>query len=223
MKAKIGMITIGQSPRDDVVPNIMRFLGPGIEVLEAGALDGLSIEDIENMTPKNGDYMLVTRMRDGAQVTISKSHILSRMQECIDDLVEKGVDLIVILCTGEFPDFTSEKIVLRLDRLLDGVVRGILLHGTLAIVAPSKDQLPQMRKKWKSRDFKVIVESASPYVAQDEITKVARKLAKKNVDLVLLDCIGFNNEMKDRVKQISGKPTILARSILARIVKEIIE
>ena len=94
MTAKIGMITIGQSPRDDVVPDIKRFLGPGIEVLEAGALDGLSIEDVENMSPKNGDYMLVTRMRDGAQVTIGKSHILSRMQECIDDakalIEEKG-------------------------------------------------------------------------------------------------------------------------------------
>ena len=40
MQQKIGMITVGQSPRDDIVPAMSRILGPGIEILQKGALDG---------------------------------------------------------------------------------------------------------------------------------------------------------------------------------------
>ncbi len=36
---KIGMLTIGQSPRDDIIPPLKEILGPDHEILEAGALD----------------------------------------------------------------------------------------------------------------------------------------------------------------------------------------
>ena len=55
MRSKtIGMITIGQSPRVDVVPEIREILGDGIEVLEAGALDGLSLEEVKGFSPRKG-------------------------------------------------------------------------------------------------------------------------------------------------------------------------
>ena len=38
---KVGGITIGQSPRADMVPEILEILGPQVEVVEGGALDGL--------------------------------------------------------------------------------------------------------------------------------------------------------------------------------------
>ena len=43
MKRKLGVITIGQSPRDDVIPEMVEFIGKDIEVLQAGALDGLTL------------------------------------------------------------------------------------------------------------------------------------------------------------------------------------
>ena len=38
---KVGLITVGQSPRSDVVPDMAAILGGDVEILEAGALDGL--------------------------------------------------------------------------------------------------------------------------------------------------------------------------------------
>ena len=37
----VGLVTIGQSPRPDVVPDMAEITGPGVEIREAGALDGL--------------------------------------------------------------------------------------------------------------------------------------------------------------------------------------
>ena len=41
---RIGAITIGQSPRVDVVPEMQQILGPDVEIVQAGVLDGLSPE-----------------------------------------------------------------------------------------------------------------------------------------------------------------------------------
>ncbi len=43
MSKKVRIITIGQSPRTDVVPEMTPFLGDDVEVLESGALDGLTL------------------------------------------------------------------------------------------------------------------------------------------------------------------------------------
>jgi len=41
LRPVVGLITIGQSPRPDVVPDMAEIIGPGVEIREAGALDGL--------------------------------------------------------------------------------------------------------------------------------------------------------------------------------------
>ena len=62
---KIGAVTIGQSPRTDVMADMKAILGEEVEVLEAGALDGISMEEIKQMEPAKGDYVLVSRLQNG--------------------------------------------------------------------------------------------------------------------------------------------------------------
>ena len=62
---KVGAVTIGQSPRVDVMGDMKAILGEEVEVLEAGALDGLSMEEIEEMEPGEDDYVLVSRLQSG--------------------------------------------------------------------------------------------------------------------------------------------------------------
>ena len=69
---KIGMLTIGQTPRDDLIPGLLDILGPGYEIVEAGALDGHTLEDVRGIDLDPDHYILVTRMRDGTEV---KGHI----------------------------------------------------------------------------------------------------------------------------------------------------
>ena len=51
-KIKVGMVTIGQSPRNDVTSDIKDILGPKIETIECGALDELTLEDVKKLEPK---------------------------------------------------------------------------------------------------------------------------------------------------------------------------
>ena len=84
---KIGMITIGQSPRIDIIPEMREVLGRDVEILEAGALDGLALEEVKKFYPKGRDYILCTRMSDGTEVIVAKRFIVPRVQKCIDFLI----------------------------------------------------------------------------------------------------------------------------------------
>ena len=87
---KIGAVTIGQSPRVDVTPDILPIFGEGVELLQAGALDGLTKEQIRSMAPLETDYVLVSRLNDGTFAKFGESFILERMQTCISRLEEQG-------------------------------------------------------------------------------------------------------------------------------------
>ena len=222
-KVKIGAITVGQSPRVDVTPDLLPIFGSNVELIEAGGLDGLTREDIEKFTPEEGDYVLVSRLKDGSSVTFAERYVLPRLQQCIDKLEEEGVRLILFFCTGDFPDNFRHKVPLIFpNKILFGLVP-VLCGGKLAAVTPSEKQLEQSQKKWDGYGLEVKSYAASPYGEMEAVEAAAREIAKTDADLVLLDCIGYTAEMKRRVAEITGKNVILSRTILARSVMEVLD
>ncbi len=112
----IGMITIGQAPRDDVVPEMEKVLGPEVRIVQAGALDGQSRADIAALAPAPGQFPLITRLLDGTSVVIAKEAIIPRLQACLDRLAAEATGF-ALLCTGTFPRFRSRHPVLEPERM----------------------------------------------------------------------------------------------------------
>lgn len=212
---KVGFVTIGQSPRMDVVPEIKPLLGD-VEIYECGALDGLTIKEIQGLAPGKQDYVLVTRLRDGTQVKLSRNKIVKRLQECVDRL-EKEVDVIGVLCTGEFPGLKSKKLLVEPSLLSLKTVESLSV-SKLGVIVPDPRQVELTRKKWGGG---VDVESVSPYTGNEgELKKAAEAL--KHCDVIVLDCIGYNINAKKIVRKITGKPVILPRTLMARIMGELL-
>ena len=109
----LGTVTIGQSPRPDLIPEMKEMLGQDVVIIEAGALDGLTLDEVKELYPEPGDYVLITRMADGTAVKIAEKHILPKMQEQITNLVKKGAEVVTLVCTGEFPDFDCPRLVVK--------------------------------------------------------------------------------------------------------------
>lgn len=66
-KRKIGAVTVGQSPRTDITTDADTFFHGQVEILESGALDSYSLEEVQSLSRPEGDYLLTSRMRDGAE------------------------------------------------------------------------------------------------------------------------------------------------------------
>lgn len=218
---KIGFVTIGQSPRPDIIPELTQNLPANLEAIEAGALDDLTRDEIAKLAPKKGDYTLVTRMRDGSDVTVARQRIAPLVQKRVDKMSHDGAVAVALLCTGEFPALESKIPLLEPDHLLDGVVPGIMRKGSLGVMVPSSDQLIQVKKRWSKLGFRPQVEAANPYRDLSEVENAAARLARANPSLIVMDCMGYSMKMKEIVRERTQKPIVLARSILMKIIAEL--
>lgn len=222
MKKALGMITIGQTPRVDVTPDLKKIWGDDILIIEKGALDGLSQEEIEGFKPQKDDYTLVTRLRDGSHAVIAKKYILPRLQNAIDELNAQEIPLILLLCTGAFPEFKSKAIIIRPQAITHKTVAAIAAGKTVGVITPLPDQVMQCREKWLESGVDIEVECGSPYGPKEDLIQGIKRLSEHDLSFIVLDCMGYSTVMKDKVKEMLNIPVILPRTLIARIIQEMI-
>jgi protein AroM len=224
MNKKIGIITIGQSPRTDVVPEMAVFFGEGVEVLERGALDGLALKQVREYAPEAGMVHLCTCMRDGSEVVVAKEKLLPRIQEAIDELNREQVALILLLCVGEFPQFRSACLVVEPQKIVDHCVEGLIgASHRLGIVIPIAEQEDWVRETFSKLTASISVSVASPYAGEDDLIRAATTLNQTACDLIVMYCMGFNRELTRPIREITAKPVIVSSSIVARTIGELLE
>lgn len=218
---KIGAITIGQAPRTDVLGDISDILGSDLELIQAGALDGLTLEEVKRLSPDGAGTTLVSRMRDGTAVTLQEQKILPLMQQRIDELEDQGVSTILIMCTGEFPEtFLSKVPLIYPSKVICGIVAALNNVERIGVVTPDQDQIEDIKKKWGKIVETVIPVQWNPYL-ETKSEQAAAQLRDANVDLAVMDCFGYSKEMRDFLADTVSKPVILSRTIAARILREI--
>ena len=222
MKAKIGLLTIGQSPRNDLTRDLTPILGPNVDILEYGALDDLSSEQIQALAPAPGEPFQVTLLRSGQEVHLMKPPILPLLEKGVHRLNEQGARAIIIWCTGDFPDFPSQAPVIKPDPIMRNVVAAIQPTGTLGILCPAPDQCPQIRAKWEAMGYRCYVEGYSPFKPVEKLEDVMARIPQSEIDMMVLDCMGMKTAMKEQVQTLTDKPVILPLSLIARIVTELI-
>lgn len=211
---RIGFVTIGQSPRDDIV-GLFQVRLPGIEIEQAGALDDVPAAEVDRLAPAPTDDVLVTRLRSGRDVTIGKQRILGLMQRRIDELAACGADSIVVLCTGPFPELTAPVPLVLPDQVLGHFVAGVLPHGRLGVIAPVIEQIPLMRQKWAAYDD-LVIRAANPYGDPEGVQVAAADMT--NCALLVLDCMGFG-PAAHAAAAAYGRPVLVAQEVLAHTVE----
>ncbi len=219
---RIGTITIGQSPRSDVVGEMLDILGPDAQVVETGALDGLAREEIRALQAAPGEHLLVTRLRDGEEVRVAERHVHRLAARCVEELEREQVDVIVLLCTGDFPDYPAARPILHPGRILVHAARSLLERGRVGVLVPAKEQVSALRTRWESAGFEAIVEAVSPYSAStEELRAKARSLAAAGAEMTILDCFGFTRAARALVRRETGRPVLLPRTLAAAIAREL--
>lgn len=225
----IGVLTIGQSPRADGLGDDVRaVLGPDTRVIERGALDGMSDEEVAQIAPTGAtEYRLITLLRDGRSVEIDKSAIIERLQDQIRDLERnETVDATLLMCTGAFPPFEHRQPLLAPQEALYGAVSGLAGGGSIGALIPLESQRQQSLGKWREygvSDAQVF--PASPYGddpigAIEDASDAARNAG---VDVLFMDCFGYDLAMKSAAKRNFAGPVVLARSLAARLIDELSE
>jgi protein AroM len=108
------------------------------------------------------------------------------------------------------------------EKLISNIVQCVK-GGKIGIVVPEREQIPQMKRKWKGKGMPIVITSANPYGESEAFEKAAKFLAKENVDLVVLKCIGFTPKAREIFRRLTGKPIVLPQTIIGSVLKDLIK
>ena len=215
----VRFVTIGQTPRTDMVPDLVARLPAGTRVREVGALDGLDHAAVAALGPGPGEARLVTRMADGSQAVVGKSKMHARLQGILDGLGQDPSVVTVLLCTGEFPGLRGPGVFLDAQHLVDhGVAALCAGMARVGLLLPAAEQAGEFHWRPAPRQ-ELRVTWASPYVG-DRFDEAARELS--GCDALVMHCMGFTEEQRARVARSSGRPVLLARRFVAAAVAQLL-
>lgn len=220
---KIGMISIGQSPRPDILSIFEDAWGDRAEMIESGALDGLADADVKRMAPNEGDDVLVVKMADGSQHIVGRRYLLPRIQACADALQEEQIEAAILLCTGDFRPFRYPVPFIIPQKIVDNTVAALASAGqVVGVMIPTGEQQKQMRRNLACNGIVPVFATASPHLGNDGIIEAAHQLKRYDINFVVMHCFGYTREMRDIVKETTGKPVILSNLLVAKVTGEML-
>ena len=117
MSRVAGFLTVGRTPRPDIVNDVQACLDRTVPILECGALDQVPDEEISKYAPIDADDALIASLGNRREAVVSKAKVAAVLQREIKRL-EPEVDTFVVLCTGPFPNFESVRKVAQVGSLL---------------------------------------------------------------------------------------------------------
>jgi protein AroM len=214
----IAAITIGHSPRQDAVDEMGRFL-PGVSWRQVGALDGLDPTEIAALAPREAEFPLVTRLRDGGTAVVGEHAITPLMQRAVARL-ERSADIVLVMCSGRFELSSSRPLVFP-GLVLGGIARALFGGQRVLVLTPHEAQVESQRTHWCAQGLDPVVRVASPYRATD-FGSLGREAAGLGVTAAILDCFGYRLPMQAEFAASSGLPSLLVRSVAARVIAELL-
>jgi protein AroM len=212
MPPRFLFVTIGQTPRVDLVPEIVQHLPGTVEVHELGALDGMAAESVAGLSPAPGEARLVTRLGDGTQAVLRKTWVQGRLQALLDGVDPGAYTAVVLLCTGAFPGLLGPGLFLDAQHLVDHGMAALSAGARrIGLLLPLAEQAGEFHLR-PGPGQELLVSHASPY-GSDRFEEAGRELA--GADLVVMHCIGYTEAQRGRVARQTGRPVLLARRLVA--------
>ncbi len=216
----LGLVTIGQTPRPDFEA-LFAAHTPGAEIRLAGALDDLAPDGVRALERPGDDYPLLVRLGDGGSAEIPLATLAPRVEIAARALADAGAAAVVVLCAGDFPDIRCGVPVLVPGRILPAVAGAQAPRRRVGVVTPVAGQAAAAEAKWRRDGFHVEVAWASPR-AHDELGPAAAQMARADVDVVVLDCMGHDEAYRETFARLAGHPVLAAQTVVARVAGELV-
>jgi protein AroM len=224
---RLGVLTIGQSPRaDGLGRDVQQIVGPEVEVVERGALDGLATDEIAALGPRPGEYLLISMLADGSSTRMGRERLLPLVQQRIDELEGRDrVDATLLVCNGAFPPFRHARpLVIPQEALLRAVI-GLAGGERIGVLAPLPEQVAPAERAWRALGATdLVVVPAGPYSADPATAcrEGAAAAADAGARLLFLDGFANDRAMQEAARSAFAGPVLRARSLAARLLAEIV-
>ncbi|HUQ44735.1 MAG TPA: AroM family protein [Candidatus Limnocylindria bacterium] len=202
---RVGAVTIGQTPRPDLLEPLLARIGTEAEVIEAGALDGLTRDELPSRRSLSGPdahgvYPLTTWLRDGSSVTLDEADLAPLVQAAIARAEDAGAALTLLLCAGGFHDATARRTLLRPFDAAVARLRALGLRR-IGVIVPYEGQVEAARRKWQAAGFDATLLVGDP-------ASLALSADGDAVDALVLDYVGHASRVIDALQGRTALPVV---------------
>ncbi len=214
---RIAFITIGQAPRDDVVPEILGMIERPALCDQYGALDDVSAEEIARNAPAQGEDSLYTRLANGEHVIVSADFVEARLEEVVRRTDEAGYDLIAIITTGVYRPFGARTPLINGQRVVDAWIESLVMDDSrIGIIYPLKRQIAER----DLRGHATTIRNPRAQAASGESRSLEEAAIQlKGCDLVLMHSVGYTEAMAQQVASLTTAPVVTARRVIAGAIR----
>ncbi len=184
----IGALVIGQSSRPDLVSPLINQLPKNCQIIQVGALDGLTKAFLPPV--HDGTYPLTTRMRDGSLVMVEEAFLASKLQDAVDQLEAKGVIATILLCAGTFAELKGTRPLFKPFATGRNVLNSLGLNR-IGLISPIKEQEAPIRQRWQAAGFQPTVWTAD-LAQQDKqfVQQLNEQIEVNHLQCIVLDYVG---------------------------------
>ena len=214
----VGIVVLGQTPRPDVEA-LYNDYAPGLDPSIRGALDGLDDKAVRDLANGSQDYLLWVVLAGGRTCEIGRDRLIPLIEKKIVELSREEARFVVLMCSGDFPDFKVPIPVILPNRLVSTMALLFSHRKKIGIVIPNEGQVGSAVAGWKAKGFEVKAVVAAPN-DKTALNNAAETLKDCNLDLVIMDCMGFGPKDSDKIMRISNHNTICPKTLVARVAAE---
>ena len=200
--------------------------GDDVELSFASVITEKTAEAMQPYASDKGDRVLMSGLDDNTVTTVSINKVTAPVEELLAGTKDKA-DFAFFSCAGDFRKLPSPVLTVQPNLLLRGVVQSLLQPPMkLGVITPGEPQVPHVFASWlpyleaigMTKD-QLVVDWTPPNL--EMATKCAQRLADQHIDLVVIECLGFKEDLRKPIAAIVKKPVLLVRTVVANVIKEI--
>ncbi|WP_127520006.1 AroM family protein [Mesorhizobium sp. Z1-4] len=219
---RIAFVTIGYSPRPDIVPEMVSDIIGGrspecIEIAEFGVLDGLEGVALDAMKAAPGEPEFATRCFDGKEISVSVDRTERRLADLLSRVDTLGFNLIVLLCTGTRINPPANTPIIEAQRVVNSAIDALRAENIpLGILVPYQNQIESLFGQ-SSQAGNTRFVAASPY---DSASLVSRVGSIADCKVTVMHCMGYSRAMRDELRAALPNHVLHARGLVASFVRQ---
>ncbi len=205
MSASLAILTIGIVPLQEVLPLLTEYIDEK-NISHHSLLGNLSRERVmAEYAPQAGEETILTLLNDNQLAQVSRRKIERDLQSVVEVLDSQGYDVILLMSTAAIRGMTVRNtIFLEPLRILPPLVSSIVEGHQVGVIVPVEELLEAQAQKWQILQKPPLFSLGDPvHDSEQKIIEAGKELLANGADVIMLDCLGFNQRHRDLLQNSS--------------------
>ena len=224
MSTSLAILTIGGVPMCEVLPLLTEYIDEQ-HITHHSLLGQMRREDVmAEYAVSPGDESLLTLLSDHQLAHVSRQKVERDLQSIVEVLDNQGFDVILLMSTALITRLTARNsILLEPLRIIPPLVASIVEGHQVGVIVPVAELLQAQEQKWQVLQTSPVYAVANPiHGSEQQLIDAGKDLLEQGADVLMLDCLGFNQRHRDLLQKSLDVPVLLSNVLIARLASELL-